>query len=58
MAGGGHGADPGLTGWQKTFDTTTYRGRLHCGYASILFWTSVGLAIKFWPKKKKAIEAK
>lgn len=43
----------GLTGWRKTFNSTTLRGRLHLGYASIAFWSLVFLGIKFRPKKKQ-----
>lgn len=54
MAGhGSSGADAHLTGWQKTFNTVTPRGRLHCGYMSIGFWTTIFLVVKFWPSSKK-----
>lgn len=58
MAGHGN-SDMQFTGWQKTFNSYTPRGRLHLGYASIAFWTTVFLAIKFRPKKKQpAVEQK
>lgn len=53
MAGGSHGSDVHLEGWQKTFNTITPRGRLHVAYASIAFWATIGLTIKFWPSKKQ-----
>lgn len=54
MAGDAHGAEE-FTGWQKTFNTVTSRGRLHFAYASIAFWSTIFLAVKFWPRKSKAI---
>lgn len=58
MAGGGHGAEYEFTGWQKTFNAYTPRGRLHCAYASIAFWGTVFMAVKFWPKSNKPKEIK
>lgn len=59
MAGGSHEADIHLEGWRKTFNSVTPRGRLHCAYASIAFWATIALTIKFWPsKKQKQIEHK
>lgn len=51
---GGHSSDIEYKGWQKIFNTTTLRGRLHCAYASMALWTSIFVAVKFWPSKSKS----
>ena len=55
---GDHAAElEGVVGWKKTFNTITPRGRLHVAYASIALWSSLFMAIKFWPSKSREPKA-
>jgi len=57
---GGHSSTEEFHGWQKTFNTTTSRGRLNVALASFALYGVLIVAYKLKPKKSevKTLEQK